>query len=443
MKSINLKKNFLVLVAFLGILAVACNDEEDTTPSNPVIEQLSPNRGPAGTVVTFIGKRFSKVPAENIVKFDGINAEVISATDTTLQVKAPQDGGSGTVTISVNNRFSKGPVYTYGPSYGEFVVNSLAGDTIGAGNVNGTGTAARLRNPEGVAFDAAGNIIFADRGNHSIKKVTPDGVVTTIAGNGSSGAIDGPVDVARFNGPWKVAVDHLGNIIVADATHHRIRKITPDGVVSTVAGGTSGYVNAKGTAARFNGPIAVATDLQGNIFVADNNNHAVRKIAPDGTVTTLAGNGAGFGDGVWPNAKLRNPSGVFVDPQGNVLVADRGNHRIRKITQDGVVSTIAGSGVKGVTDGVGLTARFSDPYGVSIDSRGYMYVADLTSHNIRQISPTGDVTTIAGKGILGFANGPGSEAMFNQPTDAISDGKGNVYVADLSNHVLRKLTIKQ
>ncbi|MGV3502100.1 MAG: IPT/TIG domain-containing protein [Adhaeribacter sp.] len=436
-----MKKIMMLLTIAASFISTSCEKEEDTTPSNPVISKLSPARGPAGTVVSLIGKRFSSNPEANIVKFDGINAKVVSATDTLLQVEAPAEGGSGTVSISVNNRFARGPIFTYGPDYGQFLVSTIAGGNA-SGDVDGPLGETRLRNPEGVAFDLEGNIIFTDRGNNKIKKMTPEGVVTTVAGTGVSGNTDGPAASARFNGPYKVTVDNKGNIYVADTGNHRIRKITPAGVVSTLAGSSSGYVDGKGTAARFNGPISVATDAQGNVYVADNNNHRIRKVTPDGTVSTFAGNGAGYGEGVWPNAKFRNPSGVFVDPQGNVLVADRNNNRIRKISPQGVVSTIAGNGVEAIVDGESLTASFSEPYGLHIDSRGYIYVAELSGHTVRQISPAGDVSLVAGAGASGFADGIGDNAKFAQPTDVISDGQGNLYLPDLSGHRIRKITLQ-
>jgi streptogramin lyase len=322
-----------------------------------------------------------------------------------------------------------------------WVVTTLAGSGT-AGYADGTGTAARFNGPTGVAVDSAGNVYVADWNNHRIRKITPGGMVTTLAGSGTSGYADGTGTAARFNGPSDVAVDGSGNVYVADWNNHRIRKITPGGMVTTLAGsGTSGYAGGTGTEARFNGPSDVAVDGSGNVYVVDSDNHCVRKITPGGVVTILAGSGtAGYVDGTGTAARFNFPIRVAVDGSGNVYVGDRVNHCVRKVTSGGVVTTLAGSGTAGYADGAGTAARFYTPYGVAVDSAGNVYVADWSNHRIRKITPGGMVTTLAGSGTAGYADGTGTAARFKNLYGVAVDGSGNVYVADGGNHCIRKIT---
>jgi len=213
------------------------------------------------------------------------------------------------------------------------VVTTLAGSGS-QGSANGTGTAASFAWPAGAAVDGSGNVYVADTFNHLIRKITSAGVVTTLAGTGSSGSANGTGTAASFNNPWGVAVDGSGNVYVADQSNHLIRKITAAGVVTTLAGtGSAGSANGTGTAASFNYHWGVAVDGSGNVYVGDSNNHLIRKITSAGVVTTLAGSGSsGSADGTGTAASFRYPTGVAVDGSGNVYVGDLGNHLIRKIT---------------------------------------------------------------------------------------------------------------
>ena len=222
---------------------------------------------------------------------------------------------------------------------------------------------------------------------------SPVGTVTTFAG-GAKGSADGTGADARFYRPRGVAVDGDGNVYVADNENHTIRKITPAGVVTTLAGtaGSSGSADGTGAAARLTSPFGVAVDGDGNVYVADSSNHTIRKITPAGVVTTLAGTAgsSGSADGTGADARLRYPYGVAVDGDGNVYVADNSNHTIRKITPAGVVTTWAGTyPERGFSDGRGPFARFQNPYGVAVDGDGNVYVADSSNHAIRKITPTG------------------------------------------------------
>src|SRR6202043_3983058 len=228
------------------------------------------------------------------------------------------------------------------------VVSTLAGLAGSAGSADGSGSAARFRSPRGVTVDSAGTVYVADTDNHTIRKITPTGGVSTLAGlAGISGSVDGTGNTARFNFPNDIAVDSGGNLYVSDAFNNTIRKITPAGVASTLAGlaGNAGSADGTGGAARFNFPDGVAVDSTGNVYVADTNNSTIRKITPAGVVTTLAGSAgnAAYVDGAGSAARFNFPSGAAVDNTGNVYVADTGNNIIRKITPAGLVTLLAGT----------------------------------------------------------------------------------------------------
>jgi sugar lactone lactonase YvrE len=320
-------------------------------------------------------------------------------------------------------------------------VSTFAGSGT-AGSTDATGTAASFSNPRAVAVDASGNVYVADFINHKIRKITPAGVVSTFAGSGFTGSTDGTGTAASFRNPSGVAVDASGNVYVADYGNHKIRKITPSGVVSTFAGsGTQGSADATGTAASFNAPFGLAVDASGNIYVADTGNHKIRKITPAGVVSTLAGSGSyGSTDGTGTAAIFAFPNGVALDASGNVYVADTNNNKIRKITSAGVVSTFAGSGTQGSIDGTGTAASFDYPTGVAVDASGNVYVADTFNNKIRKITPAGVVSTLAGSGAQGSTDATGTAASFHYPAGVAVDAAGNVYVADYNNHKIRKIT---
>ena len=320
------------------------------------------------------------------------------------------------------------------------LVTTLAGSGV-AGFADGTGTAAQFNRPQGVAVDSSGTVYESDFYNSRVRKITPAGVVTTFAGSGVQGYADGAGTAAQFITTFGVAVDSSGTVYVADFSNHRIRKITPAGVVTTLAGsGVAGYADGTGTAAQFNGPEGVAVDSSGTVYVGDSINHCIRKISPAGVVTTLAGSGvAGYADGTGTAAQFNRPDGVAVDSVGTVYVGDPMNHRIRKITPTGIVTTFAGSSVAGYADGTGTAAQFITPDGVAVDSSGTVYVADFSDHRIRKITPAGVVTTLAGSGIAGYADSTGTTAQFNGPPSLAVDSAGTVYVADSINHRIRKI----
>ncbi|MCX6887570.1 MAG: NHL repeat-containing protein, partial [Verrucomicrobia bacterium] len=320
------------------------------------------------------------------------------------------------------------------------VVSTMAGSAT-AGSADGTGAAAQFNSPLGVAVDASGNVYVADSSNNSLRKITPAGVVTTLAGSGTAGFADGTGASAQFDGLSDVAVDSDGNVYVADSNNNRIRKVSPAGNVTTLAGsGTAGFADGTGASARFKYPLGLTVDAQGTVYVADMSNHRIRKVSPVGNVTTLAGSGtAGFVNGTGTAALLNSPSDVALDAAGNVYVSEYWNHSIRKVSPAGEVTALAGSGTAGFVNGTGAGAQFTGPYRVAVDAGGNVYVADLGNYRIRKVTPGGDVTTWAGLGQGAYSDGPVAGAYFGTIQGLSLADNGTAYVADASNNRIRKI----
>lgn len=342
------------------------------------------------------------------------------------------------------------------------VVTTIAGLAGAHGTADGQGEAARFRKPADVAVDAGGNVFVADDLNHAIRRIAPDGTVTTLAGNpGVAGHADGPGNVATFNRPTGLALDAAGNLIVADHDNHLIRKVAPDGTVSTIAGqaGIAGALDGNGTAATFHNPVSVAVDATGNIYVGDGDYFpsggdparqfaTIRKITPAGTVSTLAGSPvivpaeqARFDpDGTGAGARFGDPTGLTVAPDGNLYVADFSAGRIRKVTPQGVVTSLP------LTTANGAEVTLRAPIGIVADQAGNLFVTHDTYNrpaprevSILRITPAGVTTVVAGtNGVVGSNDGVGLAAQFHHPSGIDIDGSGALYVADTENHAIRK-----
>lgn len=322
---------------------------------------------------------------------------------------------------------------------------------VGFGGDGGSATSAWLSSPAGVAVDIAGNLYIADSGNQRIRRVSTDGTITTVAGNGA-GAFSGDGGAAlkaSFSGPLGIAVDARGNIFVADSQNCRVRKIS-GGIVSTVAGnGAYGFSGDGSSAmsAMLSYPTSVAMDSAGNLYIADAFNHRVRAVAPNGIITTIAGNGSAFffGDGqAAANASLSFPQGVAADSNGNLYIVDSGNYRIRQVGRDGKISTVAGNGKAGYSGDGGLAVSASlgglgngyadsyGPLGVAVGAAGSIYIADTYNYRIRQVA-NGTINTIAGNGAARVSGdgGAASSASLGAALGVSADSKGNIYLADL------------
>ncbi len=306
------------------------------------------------------------------------------------------------------------------------------------------GTPGSFNGLYGIAIDAQKNLYVTDTLNNTIRKITPARVVSTLAGAvGQAGSTNGAGSAARFNFPVGIGVDGAGNVYVSEVTNSVIRRITPAGDVTTFAGAVLqfGAVDGAATTARFTLPRGLAVDGAGNVYVADGGNHTIRKITPDGTVSTLAGAAGqpGTANGTGSAARFNGPFGVAVDGAGNVFVADSESHTIRRVTSGGVVTTVAGqAGVSGSTDGGIAVARFNQPRGVAVDGAGNLFVTDYGNSTIRHVATNGTVTTIAGApGIQGDADSVGSTARLYSPTGIVADGT-TIYIADTMNNTVRR-----
>ncbi|MEO6520878.1 MAG: MBG domain-containing protein [Mucilaginibacter sp.] len=419
---------------------------------NPTLSAFTPAVAGNGTAITITGNNFTGTTS---VSFGGTPAKkfaVMSATSIIAFVDVGNTGNiavtnaSGTGSLSgfvfipaPNITYSTPQVYAIGASIiplspsntGGAVPATIYGQTTtfaGNGTIgssNGAALNSSFNSPTRLALDLAGNVFIADRDNNLIRKVSA-GTVTTFA--------------SGFNQPNGVTLDLTGNVYIADAASNSVKKITPTGVVSILAGGSQGSANGSGVNASFYYPYSITIDIPGNLYVADNANNLIRKVTPSGVVSTIAGSGfAGFANGTGSGASFNNPSGIVVDVAGNLYLADPGNNRIRKITSAGVVTTLAGNGVKNTVNGPAASASFNSPTGVAIDAIGNIYVTDLGANNIRKIDPLGIVSVFAGSGSAGFANGISLSATFNRPNDVQIDPTGYVYVTDYGNNAIRKI----
>lgn len=377
--------------------------------------------------------------------FSGATTATLSISAANTSLNGEQFQCIATNTVNSAASYATSNIATLTVNVGT-IITTIAGSPGVSATVDGTGTGAQFSNPYSVAVDASGTFYVADPSAHVIRKVTAGGVVTTFAGTaGVAGSVDGVGAAARFNGPQGVAVDGSGNVYVADTNNHTIRGISQNGTVLTLAGtaGSVGSVDGLGAAARFNYPYGLVIDSFGTIYVSDTFNHMIRRVALNGTVSTMAGTAGvrGTTDGTGAGARFAYPTGIAVDAQAFVYVADSQNGTIRKINQGNTVTTYAGTpGSFGTADGAALTvARFNQPNGVAVDSTGVVYVADTFSHTIRRITTAGEVGTLAGlAGSVGATDGTGSAARFNQPNGIAVDTAGNVYIADSQNRTIRR-----
>ena len=408
------------------------NELTVTTISNPAkITGFSPANGMSGSTVVITGTNFSAVAANNTVKFGETEAVITNATSTTLNVTVPKQAVSGRITVSVN-----GATDTSVASFNKIAVASVfAGATGVLGFVDGVGGASRFKYPLGIAIDGSGNMFVADVDNHCIRKITQAGVVTTVAGNGTAGHVDGNGTAARFGSPYDVAIDSHGNLFVTESYDNDIRKITPNGDVTTFAGsGVAGYTNGNGLSAQFNFPWSIAIDANDNLYVGDYNNRRLRKITPTGDVTTFAGNGLQLfqGGDMWA------PRDITIDSQGNLYVVGTGNFlaQVLKVTPAGIIAhytTPPANGDYGWADGPIGVALYKNVRAICIDKNDNLYISDNgyngNAQFIRKISPSGLVSTVINTTEL-------------SPTDGIiADQNENVYITKNYGGIIVKISL--
>ncbi len=403
-------KALSILIAILSI--GSCKKDHPNPPVNqpePLkINSFAPTKAAKDSIITITGKGFGKSPNQNIVTINDMPATVLSATSDALTVKVPIHAGTGVLHVQVGGQGAGSTtIFQY-----LYTVTTLAGNGY-LGYKDGPGSEAQFDFPAGLAIDNTGNVLVADALNNRIRKITPDGQVSTWAGDGSATLKDGNGKAAAFDGLAGIAKMPGGDFLVADSYNNRIRKVTAAADVSTLA-------------EEFADPFGVAADAAGNIYVANTDSGNIRKITPTGIVTTLA---AGF----------NNPSSLVVDEAGYIYVVDKNNHRIRRISPNGDVQTLAGDGTPGFKDDAGPTAKFNVPFGIAAGAHGHLFVTDVDNNSIREITPTGLVITIAGNGQTGFKDGVGSGATFRFPYGIAVDAAGTIYIGDAGNSSIRKL----
>lgn len=406
----------LTFVLTLAILFSSCkkDDTPDPTPTpSQTVTAISPASGAKNTVVTITGTNFGTSTAAIKVYFNYVQGTVQTVSDNSITATVPAGAGTGAVKVEKNSTQITGPVFTY-QGNGWTSTFTLSG------------SATNLNHPSGIVRDASGDFFVCDRDNHRIVKITSAGVTSVFAGSGTPGFTNGTGTAATFNQPYCITIDGSGNFFVGDRMNNAIRKITAAGVVTTLAGnGASGSVDGTGTAATFAEPLGIAVTSAGNLYVADYGNQKIRKITPAGVVTTavtgylafgIAINGSniyftnyfqnrvfvvaegsttpvlvagditpGTTDGTGAAARFNTPAGITIDGSGNLYITETVNNRIRKITSTNVVTTLAGSTV-GNTDGSGATALFDLPIAVAGDfSSGVLYIADFNNNKIRRV----------------------------------------------------------
>jgi len=391
----------------------------------------------------------STVAGNGTAGFGGDGGAAASALLAYPRGLAPDGAGNLYIADTSNNRIRK--------VTSEGIISTVAGTGVnGFGGDSGMASSALLANPVAVALDETGNLYITDAGNYRVRKVTPAGIISTVAGDGEGyyfyyyGCYATSTSLCN---PAGIEVDAAGNLFIADSGNNRIRRVTPAGNATTVAGadrGVSGFSGDGGlaTSALLSYPVDMTFDASGNLYIADSGNNRIRKVTPDGVISTVAGNGASHfsGDGgLSTSARLFNPIGVATDTAGNVYIADTENSRIRKVTPDGVISTVAGNGTFGFggDNGLATSALLSNPLAVAVDTAGNLYIADPGNRRIRKVTPAGVISTVAGNGTSGSDGdgGPATSASFSNLTDLAVDASGNLYIADSGNRRIRKVTL--
>ncbi len=384
------------------MFAVAsCSKDDNPAPTPPVvvnpvaISSITPSGGAKGTAVLLTGIGFNPNASSNTVTINGKPCTITSATATQLNIIIPPAAGTGKIKVTVGNNNAESIVFDFVVTT---TVTTIAGDGTQGDSNSGLG---RFNSPMDVVLDNQGNLYIADKSNNKIKKITPNGVITTFAG--------GTTGEGLLSLPFGITIDVAGNIYVADTFNQKIKKITPDGLITSIISGNDSSGSL--IAAR---PTDLIVDVIGNVYFNSSNQNKVKKVSPTGIVTIIADD---------TNNNFGDLNGIVQDVSGNLFVTDAGSGgNLRKITPSGNVSVFTNDG-----------GNFTNPKGICIDSNNNLYVAVTGSHKIKKITPSGIVSTIAG------ANS-GDGILFNSPSGVAIDSSGNLYVADTNNHKIKKIT---
>jgi serine/threonine protein kinase, bacterial len=433
----------LIIPIMLILLVSACVKSnlgaEGGKPSPLTISATNRVAGAMNDSLIIVGSGFTTDTSKDIVTINGVRAPILAATTVEIIAKIPVRAFSGNIVVQVGNRSVTGPKFSYLVTTG--VVSTIAGNTdLGPGYSDGTGTNARFFGPVALALDSTGDLYVADLLNRRIRKITlQNSAVTTFAGNGTYGNVDGNGLSAEFGSINGIAVASNGTVYVTDANFNVIRSITSDGTsVTTIAGqaGQQGYTDNTGLNALFNKPMGITVDNTGNLIIVDQGNNVLRKLTTSSmAVSSLTGTSGNFNqaNGITYNTR-----------QGDVYVADAGNSQIKDISAAGVYYTRIGNGTLGYLNGIyGASVEFNRPQDLAIDNNYNIYVADTFNNCIRMIDNQYNTTTLVGTTESGFADGTGSAAIFNEPNAVVVDNVNHyLYVADLSNNCIRKVVLE-
>jgi len=419
-------KSYLLILSVLIILISSCSKKETTPPPNNkpalTITALSVTSGPFNTSVVITGTAFNTNMADDKVFFNGKAATITTATATQLTAIVPVGAGTGNVTVSVNNGAAvSGPVFTYQLSA---VVSTLAGSTA-AGSADGKGAVASFSIAYGITSDASGNLYVAGKNDFLVRKITPDGTVSTLAGNGTVGKADGKGTDASFSEPLYITFGPDGNLYLTDFIFGSVRKITLAGDVTTMRIIT----NNTGITNPFSTPGGVVAS-DGNLYIANYGFSYITKLNNNGLATIFTGaDQHDIVDGGHGIAQLSSPQGMKIDQNGTIYFVDA--NAIRKVDKDALVTTLAGNKAGGDTDGTGLAARFNGPRDLAIDKDGNIYITDTGNRLIRKLGIDGIVSTVAGNAaLLSSQDGVSTSAGFQSPTGICIDSNGVIYVTD-------------
>jgi len=433
-QALKYRSNGLIIILLVSLsFFTGCSSDNDNSNGTTIINSISPNHGPKGTHVTINGDNFGNDASTVSISINGVNADIIDVSNSEIKFIVPPRAYNGDVALTINETEFTGPYFDYEIS--EVFVSTFAGGE--RGNVDGSLAIAKFYYPYSMAFDSHGNMFVVDKGNNRIRKITPAGEVSTFAGS-SSGFADGVGTDAQFRNPKGIVIDPSDNIYITDASNTKIRRISPIGSVTTIAGSTPGDADGVGTVAKFQDPSGITIDNENNLYITDAGNHDVKRITPNLLVTTVAGSIEGYQDGFGGNAQFNSPYQITYSNEALYVIETR-NHSVRKITLDGEASTITGNAESGYVNGTLPEARFFRPEGIAIDDLGNIYVADSNNRVIRRISASGIVTTLAGS-TYGFEDGIGINAKFGSPSFLLLDDNYNLYVADSNNYRIRKIT---